>query len=249
MARCTFSQPPPIERAGQTTGGSFLRIFDSGHPRSPMVNHQGKTPKIDFLYLFTDRWCVARSRNHHQSKERVKLRVGLFSEFWFRSPKVTQGQLSRKNTKNRFSVPFYGQMVRCTFSQPPPIERAGSNYRWVFSPNFDSGHPRSPKVNYQGKTPKIDFLYLFTERWCVARSRNHHQSKERVKLQVGLSSEFSLRSPKVTHGQLSRENTKNRLSVPFYGEIVSCTFSQPPPIERAGQTTGGSFLRIFIKVT
>ena len=189
MVRCTFSQPPPMERAGQTTGGSFLRIFikvtqghprsiikekhqkstfctflrtdgalhvlatttnlksgsnyrwvfspnfNSGHTRSPKVNYQGKTPKIELLYLFTERWCVARSRNHHQWKERVKLQVGLSSEFSLRSPKVTQGQ-------------------------------------------------------YQGKTPKIDFLYLFTERWCVARSRNHHQSKERVKLQVGLFSEF-----------------------------------------------------------
>ena len=124
--------------------------------------------------------------------------------------------------------------------------KSGSNYGWVFSPNFDLGHPRSPKVNYQGKTPKIDFMYLFTDRWCVARSRNHHQSKERVKLRVGLSSEFWFRPPKVTQGQLSRKNTQNRLSVPFYGEMVRCTFSQPPPIERAGQTTGGSFLRILI---
>ena len=127
--------------------------------------------------------------------------------------------------------------------------KSGSNYGWVFSPNFDLGHPRSPKVNYQGKIPKIDFLYLFTERWCVARSRNHHQSKEWVKLQVGLFSEFWFRSPKVTQGQLSRKNTKNRFSVPFYGQMVRCTFSQPPPIERAVQSTGGSLLRFFIKVT
>ena len=42
---------------------------------------------------------------------------------------------------------------------------------------------------------------------------------------------------------------QNRLSVPFYGEMVRCTFSQSPPIERVGQTTGESFLRILIRVT
>ena len=52
----------------------FLR---QGHPRSIMK----VIPKIDILYLFTERWRVASSRNHHQSKEWVKLRVGLFSEF------------------------------------------------------------------------------------------------------------------------------------------------------------------------
>ena len=93
--------------------------------------------------------------------------------------------------ENRLSVPFYEEMVRCTFSQPPPIERVGH-------------------------TTGGSFLRILI---------------------------------KATQGQLSRKNTKNRLYVPFYGEMVCCTFSQPPPIERAGQTTGGSFLRILIKVT
>ena len=41
-------------------------------------------------------------------------------------------------------------------------------------------------------------------------------------------------------GHLSIPNLPNRLSAPFYGDTVRCTFSQPPSIERAGKTTGGS---------
>ena len=93
-------------------------------------------------------------------------------------------------------------------------------------------------------TPQIDFLYLFMERWCVARSRNHHQSKARVKLQVGLSSEFSLRSPKVNYQGKHQKST-----LYLFTEMVRCMFSQPPPIERAGQTPDGSFLRILIQIT
>ena len=141
------------------------------------------------MFLFTERWCVACSRNYHQSKERVKLPVVTFSEFWLRSPTVTQVKLPRKNTQNRLSVPFNGDMVRCTFWQPPPIERAdrttGDSFLRVLI--------KVTQGQLSRKAPKIDLLYPFTERWCVARSRNHHQSKERVKLPVSLLSEFWLR--------------------------------------------------------
>ena len=119
--RCTFSQPPPIERAGQTTGGPFVRILiqvTQGHPRSIIKEKHQKSTFCTFLRR--------------------------------------DGALHVLTTTNN--------------------RKSGSNYGWFFPPNFDLGHPRSPKVNYQGKTPKIDFLYLFTERWCVARSRNHQQS-------------------------------------------------------------------------
>ena len=174
--------------------------------------------------------------------------MGLSSEFSLRSPKVTQGQLSRENTKNRLSVPFYGEMARCTVSQPPPIERAGQTTGGSILRIFDSGHPRSPKVNYQGKTQSTfcTFLRRDGELHVLATTTNRKSGSNYGWV---FSPNFRFRPPKVTQGQLSRKNTQNRLSVPFYGQMVRCTFSQPPPIERAGQTTGGSFLRILIQVT
>ena len=58
---------------------------------------------------------------------------------------------------------------------------------------------RSPKVIYQVQNDKIGLMYLFMEKQCAARPRNHHQSNDRVKLQVGLFPKFRCWSLKVNN--------------------------------------------------
>ena len=120
------------------------------------------------MCLFVDKRCVARSFQGHQSKERVKMKMGFFPKFLLRSPKVINRRLTTENPQNRPYVPFCGQTMHCMNFSMAPIERARQNEDGVF-PKF---RLRSLKVTNRRLTTEI-LTRSFD--WCPLNIRATHR--------------------------------------------------------------------------